>query len=44
MTSLLPISTALCLPAADITALIQGRIIAAMPKMFIRPSQKFALC
>ena len=43
MTSLLPISTALCLPAADITALIQGRIIAAMPKMFIRPRQKFAL-
>lgn len=43
MTSLLPISTALCLPAPDIAALIQGRIIAAMPKMFIRPGQKFAL-
>ncbi|MEO1432565.1 MAG: DUF1802 family protein [Cyanobacteria bacterium J06633_8] len=43
MTSLLPISTALCLPTADIAALIQGRIIAAMPKMFIRPGQKFAL-
>lgn len=43
MTSLLPISTALCLPASDIAALIQGRIIAAIPKMFIRPGQKFAL-
>ncbi|AFY54053.1 hypothetical protein Riv7116_1493 [Rivularia sp. PCC 7116] len=43
MTSLLPISTALCLPAADITALIHGRIIAAMPRIFIRPGQKFAL-
>ncbi len=43
MNSLLPISTALCLPAADIAALIQGRIIAAIPKMFIRPGQKFAL-
>ncbi|MEO0838905.1 MAG: DUF1802 family protein [Cyanobacteria bacterium J06643_5] len=43
MTSLLPVSTALCLPAPDITALIQGRIIAAIPRMFIRPGQKFAL-
>ncbi len=43
MNSILPIPTALCLPAADIAALIQGRIIAAMPKMFIRPGQKFAL-
>ncbi|MDY6898503.1 MAG: DUF1802 family protein, partial [Cyanobacteriota bacterium] len=43
MNSLLPISTALCLPASDIAALIQGRIIAAIPKMFIRPGQKFAL-
>ncbi|MGB3651404.1 MAG: DUF1802 family protein [Rivularia sp. (in: cyanobacteria)] len=43
MTSLLPIPTALCLPAPDIAALIQGRIIAAIPRMFIRPGQKFAL-
>ncbi|MEM1393268.1 MAG: DUF1802 family protein [Cyanobacteria bacterium P01_H01_bin.150] len=43
MNSLLPISTALCLPTPDITALIQGRIIAAIPRMFIRPGQKFAL-
>ncbi|MGB3642291.1 MAG: DUF1802 family protein [Rivularia sp. (in: cyanobacteria)] len=35
--------TALCLPAPDIAALIQGRIIAAIPRMFIRPGQKFAL-
>ncbi|MGF1677000.1 MAG: DUF1802 family protein [Rivularia sp. (in: cyanobacteria)] len=43
MNSLLSISTALCLPTSDIAALIQGRIIAAIPKMFIRPGQKFAL-
>ncbi|MGB3636969.1 MAG: DUF1802 family protein, partial [Rivularia sp. (in: cyanobacteria)] len=43
MNSLLPIPTALCLPAPDIAALIQGRIIAAIPRMFIRPGQKFAL-
>ncbi len=43
MNSLLPISTALCLPAPDITALIQGRIIVAIPRMFIRVGQKFAL-
>ncbi len=43
MNSLLPTSTALCLPAPDIAALIQGRIIAAIPRMFIRPGQKFAL-
>ncbi|MBF2017433.1 MAG: DUF1802 family protein [Rivularia sp. T60_A2020_040] len=43
MSLLLPISTALCLSTSDIAALIQGRIIAAIPKMFIRPGQKFAL-
>lgn len=37
------IPTALCLPAPDIEALIQGRTIAALPKMFIRPGQRFAL-
>ncbi|MEH1917123.1 DUF1802 family protein [Nostoc sp.] len=37
------IPTALCLPVPDIEALIQGRTIAALPKMFIRPGQKFAL-
>ncbi len=35
--------TALCLPSSDITALLQGRIIAALPRMFIRPGQRFAL-
>ncbi len=35
--------TALCLPVPDIEALIQGRTIAALPKMFIRPGQRFAL-
>ena len=43
MNSLLPIPIALCLPALDVTALIQGRIITAIPRMFIRPGQKFAL-
>lgn len=43
MNSLLSIPTALCLPAPDITALIQGRVIAAIPRMFIRPGQTFAL-
>ncbi|MEM9927773.1 MAG: DUF1802 family protein [Cyanobacteria bacterium P01_D01_bin.50] len=43
MNSLPSIPTALCLPKLDITALIHGRIIAAMPRIFIRPGQKFAL-
>lgn len=43
MSQLFSISTALCLPAPEIEALIQGQTIAAMPKMFIRPGQKFAL-
>ncbi|MEO1375264.1 MAG: DUF1802 family protein [Cyanobacteria bacterium J06635_10] len=43
MNSLPSIPTALCLPELDITALIHGRIIAAMPRIFIRPGQKFAL-
>ncbi|MEH2278713.1 MAG: DUF1802 family protein [Nostoc sp.] len=37
------IPTALCLPALDIEALIQGRTIAALPRMFIRPGQRFTL-
>ncbi|MBN3874662.1 DUF1802 family protein [Nostoc sp. JL33] len=37
------IQTALCLSVHDIEALIQGRTIAALPKMFIRPGQRFAL-
>ncbi|MBC1223718.1 DUF1802 family protein [Nostoc sp. UCD121] len=37
------IPTALCLTVPDIEALIQGRTIAALPKMFIRPGQRFAL-
>ncbi|MDZ8189670.1 MAG: DUF1802 family protein [Nostoc sp. ChiSLP02] len=43
MNQLFSIPTALCLPAPDIEALIQGRTIAALPKMFIRPGQRFAL-
>ena len=37
------IYNALCLPAPDVEALIQGRMIAAMPRKFINPGQKFAL-
>ncbi|MBD2507238.1 DUF1802 family protein [Nostoc muscorum FACHB-395] len=37
------ITTALCLPVPDVEALIQGRTIAALPRMFIRPGQRFAL-
>jgi hypothetical protein len=35
--------TALCLPVPDIEALIQGQTIAALPRMFIRPGQRFSL-
>lgn len=35
--------TALCLPIPDIEALIQGRIILALPKLFLHPGKKFAL-
>ena len=34
---------ALCLPPPDIEALIQGRMIAAIPRKFINPGQNFAL-
>lgn len=37
------ITTALCLSVPDIEALIQGRTIAALPKMFIHPGRRFAL-
>lgn len=37
------ITTALRLPTPDIEALIEGRTIAAMPRMFINPQRQFAL-
>lgn len=37
------IDTALRLPAPDIEALIEGRMIAAMPRIFINPGRRFAL-
>ncbi|MBD2457567.1 DUF1802 family protein [Nostoc sp. FACHB-87] len=43
MNKLFSLPTALCLPAPEIEALIQGQTIAAMPKIFIRPGQRFAL-
>ncbi|MDZ8079850.1 MAG: DUF1802 family protein [Nostoc sp. DcaGUA01] len=38
------INTALRLPAPEIEALLQGKIIAAMPNKFITPGREFALC
>ncbi|AUT02198.1 DUF1802 domain-containing protein [Nostoc sp. CENA543] len=38
------LQTSLLLPAPDIAALIEGRTITAMPRKFIHPGQKFALC
>ncbi len=37
------LQTALRLPAPDVEALIQGRMIAAMPRKFINPGLQFAL-
>ena len=37
------IYNALCLPASDLEALIQGHIIAAIPHKLLTPGQKFAL-
>jgi len=37
------INTAICLPAPDIEALIQGRVIVAMCKNYIVPERQFAL-
>ncbi|MHC5741139.1 MAG: DUF1802 family protein [Nostoc sp.] len=38
------INTALRLPAPEIEALLQGKIIAVMPNKFIIPGREFALC
>ncbi|OKH39330.1 DUF1802 domain-containing protein [[Phormidium ambiguum] IAM M-71] len=38
------LDTAIKLPVPDVEALIQGRMITAMPKMFITPGRVFALC
>lgn len=43
MTNLVSIPTALCLPAPDIEALVQGRMVAVMPRTFINPGQQFVL-
>jgi hypothetical protein len=43
MSNSVVINTALRLPAPDIEALLQGRIIAAMPRQFITPRRQFAL-
>ncbi|MEG3967714.1 DUF1802 family protein [Microcoleus sp. T2B6] len=37
------LQTALALPVPDIEALIQGQMIAAMPRMFLNPGRTFAL-
>ncbi|MGB5960102.1 MAG: DUF1802 family protein [Coleofasciculaceae cyanobacterium] len=43
MSKQVSIQTALCLPAPDIEALIQGQIIAAIPRIFLTPGRQFAL-
>lgn len=43
MNNFVSIATALCLPAPDIEALLQGRMVVAMPRTFINPGQQFAL-
>ncbi|UNU26344.1 DUF1802 family protein [Microcoleus vaginatus] len=43
MSKLILLQTALALPNPDIEALIQGRMIAAMPRMFLNPGRTFAL-
>ena len=40
---MIQIRNALCLPSADIEALIQGKMIVAMPRLFVKPKRKFAL-
>ncbi|MBL1174115.1 DUF1802 family protein [Pantanalinema sp. GBBB05] len=44
MTNSASISTALCLAASDVEALIQGRMIAALSRTFVNSVQSFALC
>jgi hypothetical protein len=43
MSKLVLLQTSLFLPAPEVEALIQGRIIVAMPRKFIHPGQRFAL-
>ncbi|WP_445635699.1 DUF1802 domain-containing protein [Nostoc sp. DSM 114161] len=43
MSNLILLNTALCLPAPDVEALLQGRIIIALPQTFIHPGRSFAL-
>ena len=43
MSNVVSIPTALCLPAPDIEALLQGRMVAVMPRTFINPGQQFVL-
>ncbi|MEH1858287.1 MAG: DUF1802 family protein [Nostoc sp.] len=43
MSNIILLNTALCLPSADVEALLQGRIIIALPRTFIHPGHSFAL-
>lgn len=43
MSQQVSISIALRLPAPEIEALIEGRVLVAMPRMFINPQRQFAL-
>ncbi|MDZ8086639.1 MAG: DUF1802 family protein [Nostoc sp. DedQUE12b] len=43
MSNLILLNTALSLPSPDVEALLQGRIIIALPQTFIQPGRSFAL-
>jgi hypothetical protein len=43
MSTPIAINTALCLPAPDVEALVQGNIITALTKTFISPGKQFAI-
>ncbi|MFN6527672.1 DUF1802 family protein [Nostoc sp. ChiSLP03a] len=43
MSNLILLNTALSLPSPDVEALLQGRIIIALPRTFIHPGRSFAL-
>lgn len=43
MSNTILLNTALCLPFSDVEALLEGRIIIALPRTFIQPGRSFAL-
>ncbi|WP_193197884.1 DUF1802 family protein [Nostoc sp. MG11] len=43
MSNLILLDTALCLPSPEVEALLQGRMMAVIPRTFIHPGRSFAL-